>query len=320
MIEYSSARIHLIKPFIQYRKTSDRWNEGDAKNLMYFDKYCEEVSPGSAEITQKMIDEWCSLRSTETAVSRFGRTSIIVQFARYLNSHGYPDVHDPQIPVPSMTRNYVPHSFTKGELLRFFAECDARAIRAKGMRNEARALIPPALFRLLYSSGMRTCEIRLLRCDHIDLADGVINVEYTKGREQHYVALHKSTVAMLKEYDSAMSVFFPERIFFFPADTKKALYQEWIPQTFRKIWDSVNESHTAVAYDLRHNYATENINRWIGQGFDFSDRFVYLSKSMGHTKTESTKYYYSIVPGLSDILDSRTAKGFDEIVPEVDYE
>lgn len=320
MIEYSQERSHLILPFILHREAADRWNISDAKNLMYFDKYCGEVSPGSTAITQKMIDGWCSQRMTETAVSWYGRSSIIVQFVRYLVDCGYPDLHEPQVPTPKTVRNYVPHAFNDNELQRFFAECDKRAVCAKGKKNEARALIPPALFRLLYSSGMRTVEIRLLMCDHIDLEEGVINVEYTKGRAQHYVALHPSTVIMLKSYDSAISRFYPERKYFFPRDQEKPLYQVWIPETFREIWDSVNESHSAVAYDLRHNYATENINKWLDKGFDFNDKFVYLSKSMGHTKLESTKYYYSIVPGLSDVLNAQTAEGFDKITPEVDYE
>lgn len=42
---------------------------------------------------------------------------------------------------------------------------------------------------------------------------------------------------------------------------------------------------------------------------------------MGHTSLESTKYYYSIIPALADILHKTTGTGFDEIVPEVpDYE
>ena len=72
---------------------------------------------------------------------------------------------------------------------------------------------------------------------------------------------------------------------------------------------------------FRHNYAIENINSWINSGFEFHDKLVFLSKSMGHTSLESTKYYYSIVPALADILQKTTGAGFDEIVPEVpDYE
>lgn len=72
-----------------------------------------------------------------------------------------------------------------------------------------------------------------------------------------------------------------------------------------------------TAYDLRHNYAIENINRWTNEGFNFYDKIAYLSKSMGHVTLESTKYYYSIVPNLSSIMMNQTNETFDWIVPEV---
>ena len=41
---------------------------------------------------------------------------------------------------------------------------------------------------------------------------------------------------------------------------------------------------------------------------------------MGHSMLESTKYYYSLVPGLSDILKERTETGFNGMLPEVCHE
>lgn len=44
---------------------------------------------------------------------------------------------------------------------------------------------------------------------------------------------------------------------------------------------------------------------------------------MGHSVIESTAYYYSLVPGLSDIIKEKTRQSFDDIVPDLtdtDYE
>jgi len=38
---------------------------------------------------------------------------------------------------------------------------------------------------------------------------------------------------------------------------------------------------------------------------------------MGHTTLESTKYYYSLVPGMAAILEEKTGVDFDNILPEV---
>jgi hypothetical protein len=50
---------------------------------------------------------------------------------------------------------------------------------------------------------------------------------------------------------------------------------------------------------------------------DFHAKLLYLSKSMGHSVIESTKYYYSLVPGLADILKEKTNDSFNNIIPEV---
>ena len=41
---------------------------------------------------------------------------------------------------------------------------------------------------------------------------------------------------------------------------------------------------------------------------------------MGHASLENTKYYFHLVPAMSNIISELTGKEFDNIVPEVDYE
>jgi len=90
-------------------------------------------------------------------------------------------------------------------------------------------------------------------------------------------------------------------------------------RTFENCGIKNNSSH-ATAYELRHHYAIENINRWTDEGFGFDAKLLYLSKSMGHSTLESTRYYYSLVPGMAEILEEKTGGDFENIVPEVDYE
>ena len=94
---------------------------------------------------------------------------------------------------------------------------------------------------------------------------------------------------------------------------------QWVQTNFRELWNQYNSSH-AIPYELRHHYAIENINSWTDEGFGFDAKLLYLSKSMGHSTLESTKYYYSLVPGMADILEEKTGMDFESIVPEVDCE
>ena len=50
---------------------------------------------------------------------------------------------------------------------------------------------------------------------------------------------------------------------------------------------------------------------------EFNTKFLYLSKSMGHSVFESTKYYYSLVLRLADIIEQNTNMSFEAIIPDI---
>lgn len=301
---------------------SDNWNEVYSQTLLYFDRYCAENFPGMEGVTQEMVDGWFTQRPTENKRSLVSRCQSVMRLLEYMADRGMTTVTKPDMP-PVPPKTHIPHAFSEEELRRFFCRCDDNVKTAPDQDSRFIALSVSVEFRLLYSSGMRPTEARLLRRENVDLSGGIINVKETKGNQQHYVAMHGDTAQLLRDYDAVASKQFPSRAVFFPMNPKNPdipISPDMLDYHFHKVWDSVNNS-LAVPYDFRHNYAIENINSWISSGFEFHDRLVFLSKSMGHSSLESTKYYYSIVPALADILLKTTEAGFDELVPEVpDYE
>ena len=180
-----------------------------------------------------------------------------------------------------------------------------------------RALTFSVMFRKLYSTGMRTLEIRLLKPDEIDFDEGMISITDTKAGRQHYVALDPDVSKMLLRYHEKASTYHPNRsYFFFNRTDDKPFSGSDLRYHFDRIWKKVNSIHV-IPYDLRHNYAVQNINRWIDSGIEFHDKFLYLSKSMGHTNLESTRYYYHLVPNMANIIYTCDNDNFDDIVPEV---
>jgi len=318
--EFSKTRKDLFMRFIEYRIASNLWNTGYEMNLTYFDRFCTEHFPEDKGITQEMIDGWCIQRETENKASLIGRTLSARKLIEYLNERGLAELTIPEMP-PLPPKQHVPHAFTKEEIINFFQECDKRVLSAKGAAKKFRALEMAVMFRLLYSTGMRTTEARLLRVIDVDFSHAVINIRKTKNNIEHYIGLNESTVKMLKQYDATAEKIMPDREIYFPyKDISTSFSADMITWEFHKVWDSVN-TETAVPYDFRHNYAIQNINSWLSEGFDFNDKLLYLSKSMGHTSLESTRYYYSIVPALANIIEDKSGDSFDDIIPEVpDYE
>jgi integrase len=319
MNKFTSFLAPLIQAYVFYRKASGCWNEVNYEsNLILFDRYCKKQYPKAAFLSQEMVNGWCHKRNTEANNSCRTRIDVVVSFIRYLKKRGKTDVTEPNMPRKER-RTYIPHAFTEIELEKFFLACDNLPSACRTREQHSRKITVPVFFRLLYSSGIRTNEARMLKAEDVDLHHGIINIRYSKGRVQHYVVLHDSILELLKIYDAAIRKQYPHRTCFFPARGNSFHRRAWVQKNFRELWSKYNSTH-ATAYELRHHYATENINRWVNEGFGFNAKLFYLSKSMGHSTVESTKYYYSLVPGLADILEKKTAIDFENIVPEVNDE
>ena len=54
----------------------------------------------------------------------------------------------------------------------------------------------------------------------------------------------------------------------------------------------------------------------VNGGFDTFDALTYLSRSMGHSSIEITKYYYEISPMLAETLEEQSATSTAEILPD----
>lgn len=315
-MKFQSFLSSIIESYVAYRNASGRTSTSYIKNIIHFDHHCAKEYPQAEELEQEMVDQWCKQRQTECTNSCISRIYPIINFLRYAKKRGLVDVTIPA--APKLTpRTYIPHPFTENELISFFNACDTLHTR-NGMNGDIRKITVPVFFRLLYSSGMRTTEVRLLRTEDVNLESGVINIRFSKGFNQHFTVLHDSMLKLMKVYDSAISKLVPDRIYFFPVNINKGISDRWITYFFRKLWDQSNNAY-ATAYELRHNYAIENINGWIGEGLSGHMRLLALSKSMGHSDMESTKYYYSLVPGLSDIMRQVTNDQFNEIIPNIIY-
>jgi len=305
-----------IKDFIYFRTISGNWNESSYEvNLKLFDDYIARSYPETCTLSQEMADTWCAKRDTETNNSCRSRIYVVVSFVKYLKDRKFTDIRLPEIPHKE-TRTYIPHAFTDAELSDFFHECDTLSVYHNSLPNKLHKIMIPVFFRLLFSNGIRTTEARLLKRDDVNLDNGIINIRDSKGHDQHYIVMHDSMVQLMRRYDTAADNLISDRTYFFPSLHDKPHPRNWVIWNFNTLWNRVSNAK-ATAYGLRHNYATYNINKWTDTGFGFDDKLLYLSKSMGHRSIEETRYYFSIIPALSDILEEKTADSMDAIIPEV---
>lgn len=315
MKKYISFLSLQMEEFIHYRRVAGNWNSSYEENLKSFDAYVAKSFPGSHVLSQDMADGWCAKRETEANNSCRSRIYVVISFIKYLKKRNLTDIDIPEAPRKEK-RTYIPHAFTDAELTAFFHECDSLPVYHNSLPNKLHKIIIPVFFRLLFSSGMRTTEARLLKRKDVNLDNGIISIRDSKGDDSHHVVLHDSMKELMQEYDTAVNRFIPERTYFFPSIHDRPHPRGWVIWNFNTLWNRVNNSD-ATAYELRHNYAVHNINKWTDTGLGFNDKLLYLSRSMGHRTVEETKRYFSIVPALSGILSEKTGRSMDMIIPEV---
>jgi integrase len=318
MSKYISCAAGLFERFETYQRASGKWNATVYElNLKLFDKYCHKESPYATTLTQTMIDGWCAKRATEGSNSNRCRIQVIATCIKYLRVRGLCNLTGPAMPRKKAS-SYIPHAFTDEELEAFFDACDNITVPVPNKVSRLKKIEVPIFFRLLYSSGIRTAEARLLRVNNVNLEDGILDIRESKGCHQHYVVLHDTMSDLMRRYDAAIRKIIPIRVYFFPSHIDGPHSRTWVSDNFKLLWDK--RSGRAIPYELRHHYATCNLNSWIGCGLEFNARFLYLSRSMGHCILECTRYYYTLVPCLADIILNFTNDSFNEIIPEVNYE
>ena len=284
-------------------------------------------------LTQEMINTWGEKRDTESNRSHAARVRPVNYFIKFINqrsdglkliciSHGkYEPVRDPIL-------------FTKEQLSNFFRAVDELPLvnekdLVKSPDSRVRrctfltALECPVFFRLMYCTGMRSCEMRFLECMDVNLQNGTIIIRKTKGYSEHMVAVDKDTRLMLIEYDKLMSKLMPHRKVFFPDFEDKYHCEWWLKTNFRKCWDKYNPPPKngelpAVPYSFRHNYAIQNVNSWQGDMSENDMKMTVLSKSMGHSSTIFTEYYYHLIPRFAGIVEDLFHNKLDDLLPDVE--
>jgi site-specific recombinase XerD len=223
-----------MESFMAYRKTSDNWNDFYEWVLYRFDDYCCDNFPDATALSQEMIDNWCKQRSTESNNTCIARNHAIVALIKYLRARGKTNVNLPTIPRQE-PKTHVPHAFTEQEIINFFNACDNIICNNSSILKYARKIILPVQFRLLYSSGIRAVEARLLRTEDVDLQNGVLDIQFSKGYDQHYVALHDSMTGVMRRYDAEISKIYPNRKYFFPSHNGEQQSRHWLSWNFRQI-------------------------------------------------------------------------------------
>jgi integrase len=312
-----------IEQLIKFKQKLGYKYESAQELLRRFDRFAMNINEANIAITKELSEEWCKKRETESEKYRQGRINILIQLATFLNDMG---IHSyvPVLPKVHTHQSYIPHIYSGKEIDAIFNACDGLRISRRLMNSYI--IVLPALFRLLYSTGLRINEALSLLDSDVDLNGKYLTVRNSKNGKERIIPMSESLVTVCLEYmkyRDRMPAGKLTNYFFVSLNGKKcksgAVY-EW----FRKILFNagityIGNNHGPRIHDLRHTFAVHSLAAMAESGTDLYHALPYLSTYLGHQSIKATNDYVRLTAEMYPDLLKNVNMICLNVFPEIKY-
>lgn len=319
--QLKSSMKDLIAEFIERKRLAGNYLSDDSiRFFVDFDSFMFKFFPSETcinkNVSYKFIEE-ISKRVSNNTVIRI--LTPIRQFAKYLIAIG----NDSIIPeIPCKYIRYNCHLITTDELVAFFKSADT--LPASSHHDSLREITAPVCFRLLYSSGLRTGEVRRLSVNDVNLESGKIFIRESKAHQLRIVIVSDDMLKVLRNYDHKVNQIAPNRTSFFVKNINgQSLKAHSINMWFHDIWDNLPEAKVQkmpkmTSRDFRHCFAFNCIAKWYKEGRDINSIADYLVTYMGHSDFAQSSYYIHLAEIAIPELRNSIHRIDDGILPDID--
>jgi len=276
-----------------------------------FIAFCGDNYAGSDGITKEMLDSYLRNRGYNTNSTHKHEITKIRGFTRYLESVGVP-TFIPGDDYSIRSIRYTPYVLSDYELVQLFEAIDSLPSYHTSPKRE---FILPVLFRMMYCCGMRPSEPPSLLMEDVNLNNGEVYIRQSKSYKDRRILMSDDLASLCSEYVSRAM---PQK-YFFEKTMGIRISTDWINNQFHICWrnSGLPKRGNPRPYDLRHNFATRTMMRWVDEGKDVFALSPYLSAYMGHTEFSATLYYIHLLPERLLKSSGIDWARFSKIYPEV---
>lgn len=164
MSKYNGIYATLIDQYINFKKSLGYKFLDAIYVYCIFDRFTIDSNESVIGITKELADKWGVKRPNESDSTRYKRVFYLAQLSGFLNETGYPS-YIPRLPK-AYKSTFTPYIFSKKELEAIFVTCD----RLEANENmDSCVNVIPALFRVLYGTGIRIGEAVTLKNEDVNL-------------------------------------------------------------------------------------------------------------------------------------------------------
>ena len=315
-IVYTGPFKSHLQNHVQLKKAIGYKYDTDAEQLKRFDRFTLAKYPDATNLTKEIVLDWCKKRSYEAQANQCGRTSIIRQFAKYLDSIGVKAYIIPKGYYPD-SKQYMPYIYTMDELAIFFAQTDKCRYSSECPH---RHLIMPVIFRMIYMCGLRASEARLIRVADVDLSNGVLSIHQSKKDNSRLVPMSDCLTSRCRQFSAKVHSCSSAEDYYFPALNGKPMTLGNLYKNFRRFLWRARISHGGMGsgpriYDFRHSYAVHCLKKWSEQEKDLSVYLPVLKTYMGHDSFHETAYYLRMTVDVFPDITLKMETKYPGIIP-----
>lgn len=316
-IDFCSHFKNDCAAFVQWKRSLGYIYDTEALMLKRIDRFLCERYPDATILSSSIVNDWCRKRDNEHPRTHCSRIRCIKQFAKYLLSHGV-DAFIPDLPSESKARRmFRAHIYTSKELHMLFSYFDS----IDPVEHPLRSLQWPVLFRLFYSSGLRSREARSLKIDDFNSQKGTIVVRKSKFGKSRVIPLHPNMTDRLSAYLEALPEYLRKAGLVFPNEKGREYGRHVFFAALMKAADAVGIPHSGKSrgirvHDFRHTFAVRTMRNAFEAGRNTTAFLPYLSAYMGHVDLRGTEVYLQMTPESFPEISRRFSESFGNLVPK----
>ena len=317
MVEFESVYGSFISQYIAFKRSLGYKYIQAEFRFRVFDRFAVKEKCEQVGLTKDLFEKWMEPIPNEKESNRYRRVNELINFSRYLNDLGIASYCPRNI--PHIRSGFSPYIFTHDEISRFFAACDENL--NWGRYPTEFVYTTPALFRLLYGTGLRISEALHLETEDVHLDDNYLLLRNTKNNTERMVPFSTSVEAALRQYsDYKEKIFGPKTKYFFANAGDSCWSKGTAYEQFRRILVRAQIPHTEKGprlHDFRHTFAVHTLAEMSSQGLDLYYSFPILSKYLGHASLEATDHYVRLTAEMYPELLQQANQLCAYVFPEV---
>lgn len=288
-----------IEAMLSYREALGFSKRTYERALLSIDRYVADNHPEALNLSREIVTGWINGHIEKSLYGIANKATAIRLLGKYLSAIGKESYILPDEYVTAPKSTFTPYVFTDDELARLFHAIDRLP---KTSSNPLASKIPPVLFRLIYTCGLRPNEGRELLRENVNFKTGELYITKTKRKKDRIVVMSDDMLGLCKKYNAVLDSLKISSKYFFPDKKGQAYTMPRLDRLFKNCWEEANPTipfrslPVVRVYDLRHRFASEALNRWLDEKQNLYNKLPYLQAYMGHDKISETVYYIHILP------------------------